>query len=205
MTFRFEYPWLLALLVLIPILAILPYLTRKRSRPATLRYADNSLLDNLPKSWRIYVRPILLMLRLLVIALVIIAVARPQSGQTTEVVKGEGVDIALALDISTSMASLDFQPQNRLEAAKQVISEFVEQRQYDRVGLVVFAKEAFNQSPPTVDYSVLLDLLSEVRLSTELNIQDGTAIGLGLANAANMLRSSTAKSQVVILLTDGVN
>ncbi len=120
-------------------------------------------------------------------------------------IHGEGVDIALALDISGSMASLDFEPQNRLEAAKEVIDTFVSERQYDQVGLVVFASNAFNQSPPTVDHNVLRRMLDQTKLATELQIEDGTAIGMGLANAANMLKDSDAKSKVVILLTDGVN
>jgi len=150
-------------------------------------------------------RPALAALRILVMALIIIAVARPQTGRAREVITGEGVEIALALDISGSMASLDFEPRNRLEAAKQVISDFVQERPYDQVGLVVFASDAFNQSPPTVDHKVLQRLLERTELATELGIDDGTAIGMGLANAGNMLKDSDAKSRVVILLTDGVN
>ncbi|MFQ5577313.1 MAG: VWA domain-containing protein [Anaerolineae bacterium] len=205
MTFRFASPWLLGLLVLIPLLAARPWLARRSVRPAGLRYADTGPAARLPRSWRLRARPLLALLRLAVIGFIVIAAARPQAGQATEIIKGEGVDIALALDISGSMASLDFEPQNRLQAAKQVIGEFVEARPYDRVGLVVFAREAFAQSPPTVDHTVLLRLLDTVELSTDLGLQDGTAIGLGLANAANMLKDSTAKSKVVILLTDGVN
>jgi Ca-activated chloride channel family protein len=122
-----------------------------------------------------------------------------------DVINGEGIDIALALDISDSMASLDFQPQNRLEAAKEVISDFIAERPYDQIGLVVFASEAFNQSPITLDHDVLTRLLDNAQLATDLGIEDGTAIGLGLANAASMLQSSDATSKVIILLTDGVN
>jgi Ca-activated chloride channel family protein len=150
-------------------------------------------------------QPALRGLRILAMALIILAVARPQAGQAREIVKGEGVDIALALDISGSMASLDFQPQNRLEAAKGVIADFVQKRPYDRIGLVVFASSAFNQSPPTTDRNVLLRLLDRTELATDLGIDDGTAIGMGLANAGNMLKDSSAKSRVIILLTDGVN
>ncbi len=201
----FASPWLLLLLLLIPALAAKPILLKKYSRTAGMRYADAQSLAELPRTLKQLARPVLPALRLLALALVIVALARPQAGHTREVVKGEGVDIALALDISGSMASLDFQPKNRLEAAKQVISTFVQERKYDRIGLVVFAREAFNQSPPTVDHHVLEQLLSQVELSTDLGLDDGTAIGLGLANAANMLKDSTAKSKVVILLTDGVN
>ncbi len=205
MNFRFEAPWLLLLLVLPILLAVWPFITKKRTQPASLRYADISLVISSIRTWRIYARHGLTVLRLLAMALVIVAVARPQFIQARQVVKGEGVDIVLALDISGSMASLDFQPKNRLEAAKQVIQDFIKERPYDRVGLVVFARNAFSQSPPTIDHAVLLRLLNQVKLSTDLHIDDGTAIGMGLANASNMLKDSKAKSKVVILLTDGVN
>ncbi|MCB0175706.1 MAG: VWA domain-containing protein [Anaerolineae bacterium] len=208
MIFRFESPWILMLLLLLPLVAAWPYLMKQRLRPAALRYADIKLTSNggkTPRSWRMVMRPLLNLVRLLIVAMIIIALARPQTGQAKEIMTGEGVDIALAVDISGSMASLDFQPQNRLEAAKQVISDFVQERPYDQIGLVVFANSAFNQSPPTVDHNVLLRLLDRVKLATDLKIEDGTAIGMGLANAGSMLKDSQAKSKVVILLTDGVN
>ena len=205
MIFRFASPWLLSLLLLLPVLALWPMLAKKWARPSGLRYADIKLAGTPGRSWRIALRPILTTARILAMALIIIAVARPQTGQAREIVKGEGVDIALALDISGSMASLDFEPQNRLEAAKRVISGFVQGRPYDPVGLVVFASNAFSQSPPTTDHNVLLRLLDRTELSTDLGIEDGTAIGMGLANAGNMLKDSDAKSKVIILLTDGVN
>jgi Ca-activated chloride channel family protein len=206
MTFRFESSWLLSLLLLLPLLAFWPWWRQKKIGISALRFADIRLAAVRPvRSWRVALRPALRVMRLLTLALVILAVARPQTGQAREIIKGEGVDIALALDISGSMASLDFEPQNRLEAAKQVIADFIAQRRYDRIGLVVFAANAFNQSPPTVDHNVLTRLLAQTQLVTNLNIQDGTAIGMGLANAANMLKDSEAKSKVVILLTDGVN
>ncbi len=205
MIFRFESPWFLALLLLVPVLAALPLLAKKWSRPSGLRYANVKLAANAAPSWRVALRPILTGLRILAVALIVVALARPQTGQAREIVKGEGVDIALALDISGSMASLDFEPQNRLEAAKVVISDFVQGRPYDPIGLVVFASNAFSQSPPTTDHNVLLRLLDRSELSTDLGIEDGTAIGMGLANAGNMLKDSEAKSKVVVLLTDGVN
>lgn len=205
MIFRFESPWFLSLLLLIPVLAAWPILAKTWSRPSGLRYADVKLAARPTYSWRIALRPVLTVLRILALALVIVAVARPQTGQAREIVKGEGVDIALALDISGSMASLDFEPQNRLEAAKDVIADFVQKRSYDQVGLVVFASNAFSQSPPTTDHNVLLRLLDRTELATDLGIDDGTAIGLGLANAGNMLKDSDARSKVIILLTDGVN
>jgi Ca-activated chloride channel family protein len=204
MIFRFVSPWLLSLLFLFPFLAAWPMVT-KQWRPSALRYADVRLVNKPIRSWRVHARPALTLLRMLVIALVIVALARPQTGQAREIFTGEGIDIALALDISGSMASLDFEPQNRLEAAKGVIDDFVGKRPYDQIGLVVFASNAFNQSPPTVDHNVLLRLLNRTQLATELGIDDGTAIGMGLANAANMLKDSQADSKVVILLTDGVN
>jgi Ca-activated chloride channel family protein len=144
-------------------------------------------------------------LRLLVLTLLILATARPQTSREREIIRGKGVDIVMALDISGSMAALDFEPDNRLEAAKHVIDAFVEERRYDRIGLVVFAREAFSQSPPTFDYDVLRQLLAQVGLAPDLGLDDGTAIGMGLAQAAGMLRESDAKSRVIILLTDGVN
>ena len=204
MIFRFESPWYLALLLLLPFLAIWPLVARRWFRESALKYADVRLATQAAHSWRLSLRPIVPLLRVAMIALIIIALARPQTGQAREIIHGEGVSIALAVDISGSMASLDFQPQNRLEAAKTVIADFVQERPYDQIGLVVFANDAFSQSPPTVDHNVLLRLLDRTKLATALGIQDGTAIGMGLANAGNMLKDAEG-SKVVILLTDGVN
>lgn len=203
--FRFESPWFLLLLLLVPLIAALPLVAGPRFRASAMRYSDSSLAANLPLSWRHYFQYLLPIFRLFIITLIIIALARPQSGQDQEIIRGEGVDIALALDISGSMGEPDFDPFTRLEAAKQVIAQFIEQREFDRIGLVVFAREAFIQSPPTLDYAALLKLLDEVKLVDELGIQDGTAIGLGLANAASLLRDSDADSRIVVLLTDGYN
>ena len=205
MTVQFGAPWLLGLLVLVPVLAVLPLWAGGPTRAAALRYAHNPLAALPGGSWRLYLQPALRGLRLLTLALVIIALARPQTSEASQIIEGEGVDIALALDMSGSMASLDFQPQNRLGAVKEVISDFIDQRAFDRIGLVVFASQAFIQSPPTVDHEVLQLLLNQVRLAPDMRIEDGTAIGLGLASAANMLRESTAESKVIILLTDGAN
>jgi Ca-activated chloride channel family protein len=144
-------------------------------------------------------------MRLMAIGLALIALARPQIVQGHETISGEGVEIALALDVSGSMASLDFEPQNRLAAAKDVIADFIAERPYDKVGLVIFAHEAFNQSPLTLDHNMVNRSLDQVELAEKLGIDDGTAIGLGVANAASMLANSDAESKVVILLTDGVN
>ncbi len=205
-TFRFATPWILALLPLAAILALwLRQRRGPRARPAALRYADVGLAAPARASLRVTLRPVLPALRWLALALCIVALARPQTGQAQQIVEGEGVDIALALDISGSMASLDFEPQNRLEAAKQVIRDFIHTREFDRLGLVIFASNAFNQSPATADHAVLLRQLDQVKLAQDFGLEDGTAIGMGLANAANMLKDSRAASRVVILLTDGVN
>lgn len=202
MTTQFDSPWVLGFLLLLPLLAIWP---RWLGRAAGLRYADIRMTRWGRRSARLILRPFSPYLRLLSLALIIVALARPQRGEEFKFVRSQGIDIALALDISGSMASLDFQPDNRLEAAKAVIGDFIQQRAHDRIGLVLFSSLAFHQSPPTTDHEVLLRLLDEVVLSTELGIEESTAIGLGLANAAAMLMDSEAKSKVVILLTDGVN
>jgi Ca-activated chloride channel family protein len=170
-----------------------------------MSYAVASMSKGLSGSWRITWRPLLTFMRLFTIGLLVIGLARPQIGHAREIIKGEGVEIALALDISGSMAALDFEPENRLQASKRVIGGFIAERPYDKLGLVIFSNEAFAQSPLTLDHTMLQRSLDHVELATELGLEDGTAIGLGLANAANMLTSSDADSKVVVLLTDGVN
>jgi len=204
MTFQFAAPWLLTLLLLLPLLAYVLHRKQARHQTAGLRFASVGLVRQ-QRTWRTTLRPLLTVGRLLALALLIIGLARPQLAQAKETVHGEGVDIVIAQDISGSMAALDFQPQNRLEAAKAVVDDFISRRTYDRIGLVVFAHEAFSQSPMTTDHAVLNRLLKQIQLAPDLRVQDGTAIGLGLANAANMLKDSKAKSRVVILLTDGAN
>ncbi|RME98220.1 MAG: VWA domain-containing protein [Chloroflexi bacterium] len=201
---RFASPWLLLLLLVPLALALWPLVAKKRPRTATLQYSDLRLTTHLSPSIRHRLRFILPVLRLLALALLIIALARPQSGSAREIISGEGVDIAIVLDISGSMAALDFDP-NRLGAARQVIHNFIDSRQYDRIGLVIFASEAFSQVPPTLDYQVLERVLDETQVSWDIGLDSGTAIGLGLANGANMLRDSEADSRVIILLTDGAN
>ena len=204
MIWRFASPWLLLLLLVPVLLALLPWLARRRTLPATLQYSDLRLISLLGPSLRQRARLILPVLRLFGLGLLILALARPQSGNAREVVLGEGVDIAIVLDISGSMAALDFEP-NRLGAAKQVIHDFIRERQYDRIGLVIFATEAFSQVPPTLDYNVLERVLDQTQVSWDIGLDSGTAIGLGLANGANMLRDSQADSRVIVLLTDGAN
>ena len=195
MNFQFATPWLLGLIFFIPLLGMRHFLLRKGSNPATIKYTKTNLMRGLPNSWRVRLRPGLYLLRLISLTLVILALGRPQYVQGNEIISGEGVEIALALDISGSMASLDFEPNNRLEAAKYVISDFVAEREYDKLGLVVFASEAFSQSPLTLDHNMLNRSLDQVELATDLGLDDGTAIGLGLANAANMLANSEAESK----------
>ncbi len=204
--FQFASPGLLGLLVVLALAIVARRLSRRRrARPATVTHAAAGFVRDLPAGWRATWRPLLTVMRLAAIVLMILALARPQIVQGKETIKGEGVDMALALDISGSMGSLDFQPSNRLEAAKAVIADFVGKRPYDRIGLVVFASEAFNQVPLTLDRNAFARSLDQVKLSTDLGIADNTAIGLGIANAANTLAQSHAKSKVLVLLTDGVN
>ena len=200
----FESPWLLLLLPAVIAVGVLPYLWRRRVGPTGMRYSDNTLVFSSGRSFRLRIAPFVPVLRLMAVALVVAAAARPQAADAREVVRGEGVDIAIALDISGSMGETDFVP-HRLGAAKQIIADFIEDRQYDRIGLVVFAEEAFIQSPPTLDHGVLLRLLSDVHLADEMRIEDGTAMGSGMATAANMLKDSSAESKLVTLITDGVN
>ncbi len=202
---RFAAPLWLLLLVLLPLGARWLRSRSPEARPPAFRFADTGLLADLPGSWRIRARRWLPRLRQLILLLCILALARPQAGFAREVVSGDGLDIVLALDISGSMAALDFQPENRLEAARGVIGRFIEGRPYDRVGLVVFAREAFAHSPVTPDRNLLARQLEQVELASDLNIEDGTAIGQGLASAANMLREGSQAGRVVILLTDGAN
>lgn len=208
MEFRFAYPLVLALLAL-PLIFALPRFRRWLPQPPLLRYSDTRLFAELPTSPRARLHWLPDALRLLAWVVLVFALARPQVGNQVEVLRGRGVDMVLAMDISGSMAALDFEPLNRLEAAKTVMADFIALREFDRIGLVVFARSAYHQAPLTLDYSVLGTLLDEVRLVTELRggaqMLDGTAIGLGIASAANLLRDDSTPSRVIILLTDGDN
>ncbi|MZP65273.1 MAG: VWA domain-containing protein, partial [Bacteroidales bacterium] len=153
------------------------------------------------KTFRNWLRHLLFALRMATVSLLIIVLARPQSTDRFQDVSTEGIDIILALDISGSMLARDFKP-NRLEASKNVATEFISGRPYDRIGLVVFSGETFTQCPLTTDHAVLINLMREIESGM---IEDGTAIGMGLANAVTRIKDSEAKSKVIILLTDGVN
>ncbi|NDV96549.1 VWA domain-containing protein [Dysgonomonas sp. 521] len=191
--------YLYLLLLLIPL--IVWYIFKLRKMQATFKLSSGYALEKAPATIRVYLRHFPFLLRLIAIALVVIVLARPQSVNSSDISKSEGIDIIMALDISGTMMANDFSP-TRLEAAKKVASEFINDRQSDKIGLVIFAGESFTQCPLTTDHRVLLNLLSEVKFGI---IEDGTAIGLGLANSVNRLKDSESKSRVVILLTDGSN
>ncbi len=197
----FAHPEFLFLLFLLPLLAWWHVRTYQR-RTATLRYSNLDLMKSLPQRSRYSSRHLLFGLRCLAIGLVIVALARPQSGQAEEEITTEGIDIILALDVSSSMLAEDFRPKNRIEAAKLVAGQFITGRRSDRIGMVVFAARSFTQCPLTLDYGILINFLKKVDVGL---IDDGTAIGLGMATAVDRLRNSKARSKVVILLTDGIN
>ncbi len=197
-----EYLFLLLLLV--------PYLIwylmyRKKTEP-TMRMSDTKAYRFAPRSWKVTLMPLQLILRIATFILLVLILARPQTRNSWNNKSVEGIDIMLAMDVSGSMLAEDLRP-NRIEAAKQVAAEFIAGRPNDNIGLTIFAGEAFTQCPMTTDHASLLNLLQSVRpdIATRGLIQDGTAIGMGLANAVSRLKDSKAKSKVVILLTDGSN
>ena len=197
-----EYLWLLLL--------ILPYIIwyvmwRKKSEP-TIRMADTFAFRYAPRSWKVMLMPLQLLLRIAAFTLLVISLARPQTHDSLKNETIEGIDMMLAMDVSTSMLAEDLRP-NRIEAAKSVAAEFIAGRPNDNIGLTIFAGEAFTQCPMTIDHAALLSQLKNVRTDIAARglIEDGTAIGMGLANAVGRLKDSKAKSRVVILLTDGSN
>ncbi len=196
--------YFLLLLLLIPYL-IWYLLYRKKSEP-TMRMSDTFAYQYAPKSWRVRLMGLPMLLRTLTFILIVIVLARPQTHNSWGRRTVEGIDIMLAMDVSTSMLAEDLKP-NRIEAAKSVASEFISGRPDDNIGLTIFAGEAFTQCPMTTDHTSLINLLQNVRTDIAARglISDGTAIGMGLANAVGRLKDSKAKSKVVILLTDGSN
>lgn len=207
-SFRFAHAW--ALLLLIPG-AWMMMRRHWRAKPSALLYSDTRLVAGIAPTWRVRLAWLPDVLRAAVWLLLVIALARPQFGQGREVLRGQGIDIVVALDISGSMAALDMTP-DRLNAAKAVITDFVAGREYDRIGVVLFARSAYHLVPLTLDYTVLSVLLGNVELVTEMRDAggaqtgvDGTALGMGIASAAGMMRESAALSKVIILLTDGAN
>ncbi len=196
--------YFLLLLLLIPY--ILWYFLYRRHSEPTIRMSDTFAYQYAPKSWRIRIINLPMVLRCITYVLVVIILARPQTHNAWDKRSVEGIDIMLAMDVSTSMLAEDLRP-NRIEAAKSVAAEFIAGRPNDNIGLTIFAGEAFTQCPMTTDHTSLLNLLQNVRTDIAASglIQDGTAVGMGLANAVSRLKDSKAKSKVVILLTDGSN
>jgi Ca-activated chloride channel homolog len=196
----FAHPIYFGLLLLIPVLIWWQNRNRKVNNPS-LRLTTIAGVKGVKPSWKVRFRPVLTVLRVIALAAIIIALARPQSSNTTESIDSEGIDIVLSLDISGSMLAQDFKP-NRIEAAKKVAMSFVDQRPTDRLGLVIFSGESFTQCPITIDHHVLKEQISAIKSGM---LQDGTSIGMGLATAVQSLRNAKGKSRVIILMTDGVN
>lgn len=193
--------WALWLLLLLPLLYYwYRFLLRRGER--FIRISSVSLFPETGSSLKFSLIRILPYIKMVIFFLLIITLARPQKINQNRVEENRGIDILLTLDISGSMASIDFKPKNRLEVAKEVIARFIEKRTSDRIGLVIFAGNAFTKCPLTVDYSILTTFLQESAIG---DIEDGTALGMALATSVNRLRHSKAKTKIVILLTDGVN
>ena len=197
---EFSNPKLLWLLLLVPLL-VLWYILRHKKQEAAVSFSDLKGMAKLPKTWKAYLRHLLFALKMAAMALLIVALARPQSSSTNSTSNIEGIDIVMAMDVSGSMLARDLKP-DRLTAAKNVASDFVQGRPGDRMGLVIFSGETFTQVPLTTDHGVMLNMLAEMKNGL---IDDGTAIGDGLATAVSRLKDSEAISKVVILLTDGMN
>ena len=197
---HFATPHLLWLLVLLVPMAAY-YVWRTLQGGAAIQISTVEGVLRAPRTWRYYLRHLPFVLRAAAFALCVVALARPQDVERSAHSSTEGIDIMLAIDVSGSMLARDFKP-DRITAAKEVAGSFIADRYGDRIGLVAFAGEAFTQSPLTTDQSTLQTLLARIRSGL---IEDGTAIGNGLATAINRLRESDAKSKVIILLTDGVN
>ena len=196
-TIEFETPWALALLVFLPIWWLW---RRKRSEDAIV-FSRTAVLGRGPRAGQGIARTIFF-LRNLVIVSLIVALARPRSGAHVENITSSGINIVLALDLSSSMLAQDFRPNNRLEVAKIRAKEFVRDRESDRIGVVAFAGEALTQVPLTTDQAVVLQAIDNLQAG---QLEDGTAIGLGIATAANRLRDAPGRSRVMIVVTDGVN
>lgn len=195
--FQLASPWWLLLLLGIPVMVLL-FIKR---RPEALLFANISFFSGVART-RWSRRHVIVTLRCLAWFFLVLAMARPQYVKQSSDVLTRGIDMMLLVDVSTSMYCLDFKPQNRLEAAKDVIKDFVERRVNDRIGAIVFSGVAFTQCPLTNDYQVLLDLIDQTEIGM---IEDGTAIGMAVATAVKRLKESDAKSKIVIMLTDGEN
>lgn len=198
--FSFAHPWMLLLLAVVPLMVVW-YVMRHKRIKAPIHIASTEMFGTQTRSWRQTCYHLRFALRCIAVTMLVICLARPQSRLSLEEMEVEGIDIVLAIDVSGSMKAEDFKP-NRLEAAKEVALHFIEGRQNDRIALVEFAGEAFTQTPLTIDHPVLNSQLKSMRTGL---LEDGTAIGDGLATAINRIKDSKAVSKVIILLTDGVN
>lgn len=196
----FAHPKMFYLLLLIPAMAAW-YFIRQKDQKASLQFSSLLGFTKSPKSIKIYLRQFPFVLRLTALIFIIIVLARPQSTNTWKNVSSEGIDIVLAIDISGSMLARDFDP-DRLEAAKEIGIKFISGRNSDRMGLVVFSGESFTLCPLTTDHASLINMFKDVKMGL---LEDGTAIGSGLATAISRLKDSDAISRTIILLTDGVN
>ena len=196
---EFSSPYWLLLLAIIPLMLLYKYYS-KRQEIEPMTFSTLESISGL-YSWKEKAIKYLPILRYLALAALMLAMARPQQSLKEEVVKAEGIDIILAMDLSSSMLAKDFDP-DRLTVSKEVAAKFVDKRVYDRIGLVVFAGDSFTQTPLTTDHNILKDFLANIECGM---LDDGTAIGMGLATATNRLKNSKSKSKVIILLTDGVN
>lgn len=192
--------WFWALLILPFLIGLYIYRIIGKQNPV-LFFSNTKSLSGLPKTWKSFAIYLVPILQWIAIALIIIALARPQLQNTVVERNADGIDIVLVLDLSTSMRAEDLKP-NRFDAAKRVAIQFIDKRKTDRIGLVSFAAQSFTVCPPTLDYELLKKLLMDVKMGV---IEDGTAIGMGIATAVNRLKESKAKSKVIILLTDGQN
>ncbi len=191
--------FLYLLILLIP--AIAWYVLKNKTDRAGMKISALEGFLNVPQTYKHYLQHIIFGFRVLAVTLLIIALARPQSVDKWEDISTEGIDIVMSLDISSSMLARDFKP-DRLEASKELATEFISGRSDDRMGLVVFSGESFTQCPLTTDHAVVINMMRDIQTGM---IEDGTAIGMGLATAINRLKDSKAKSKVIILMTDGVN
>jgi Ca-activated chloride channel family protein len=191
--------YFLLLLLLIPMIGW--YIWKLRKSQASIQISSIEGFSKAPNTLRVYLRHVPFVLRIGAFTFLVIALARPQTTNRWNTSTTEGIDIVMSIDISSSMLAMDFKP-DRLEAAKDVAASFINGRPTDNIGLVVFARESFTQCPLTTDHTVLLNLLKDVKCGL---IEDGTAIGHGIATAVSRLKDSKAKSKVIILLTDGVN
>ncbi len=186
-------------LLLVPMIAW--YIWKQKKAGASIQFSSDMGFAKVPKSWKYYFRHSVFMFEIVSLSFLIVALARPQSSNSWQNVSTKGIDIVIALDISSSMLAMDFQP-NRLEAAKDVATQFISGRPNDKIGLVIFSGESFTQCPLTTDHATVINLFRNIECGM---IEDGTAIGNGLATAVARLKESTAVSKVVILLTDGDN